>query len=774
MPFFTTSRDSDTFAVHTPELTLAFSLEDGGLRTLRRAGGSNVIGYGAPVPSIDVQIDARDWLAERTFVRYLNHSVEERDGAVEVVIIIGIGPLMVYDRYRITGTLIARRASLVNSGEDDVQLRGVRLSLPWARVGAADACRFEAPGNGVRPHVPLAVAAAQRRNLWPRRFFAPALREGQALEPAPMHGAGLLALHDPSSEEALLCWFHSSTDMALPQVHGNDTAVTLAHEIAVADWLRSEVALSAGTQYIVLLREPWPAALAALRRTWPLCGLRAIEQPAAWVHDAAIYEVHPAQVGGFRGLAAALPDLQSLGLNTLCLLPIWPFANRSGRLWDGNWEVSGNPYAVADFDAPDPQLGPPEDLEALVAAAHRHGMRVLVDLPLAGCAAAAPLVEAHPDWFCYDENGRLARLPEQDEIAAYDWSNPDLRAHTLSWALAQARAYGLDGYRAIVPRAVVPNWRRAGRGHASAGGMGVLELLERLQRELKWIRHDAVLLGDQSGPAYAASYDFTLDHLPHHMFVHLALNRVVPGELGEWLDDHRQVLPYEVARVGYTETHQTRLSNPLADGLRGSRISRMIFAGLVFCGFVPLVRAGQEREEGEWIARVLRARAEHPALRRGQPRYNALPCSSSQVFGVLREHAGEHLLALLNVSAHKQTVVISIPVDQLALGEGDYELYGVLDGSVWCEAGRRSWRRDELLAIRLTLEPFAAYCLHVRPALADRPADAATPTASAIGTAEPIASVPAEGLPPVMAVASQAVGQANGRRASKRKREPPS
>ncbi|WP_410959765.1 hypothetical protein, partial [Salmonella sp. SAL4356] len=83
------------------------------------------------------------------------------------------------------------------------------------------------------------------------------------------------------------------------------------------------------------------------------------------------------------------------------------------------------------------------------------------------------------------------------------------------------------------------------------------------------------------------------------------------------------------------ESHHTRLTNPLADGLRGSRISRMLFAGMVLCGFVPLIRSGQEQEEHAFLEQVLRARAGSPALRNGTPRFNALPCSSVQVFTVL-------------------------------------------------------------------------------------------------------------------------------------------
>ena len=69
----------------------------------------------------------------------------------------------------------------------------------------------------------------------------------------------------------------------IPLVEGNDQAVMLAHEIAVADWLRSEIALTTGTQYILLLHEPWPGALAALQRTWArTCrGLSTVSRTAA-------------------------------------------------------------------------------------------------------------------------------------------------------------------------------------------------------------------------------------------------------------------------------------------------------------------------------------------------------------------------------------------------------------------------------------------------------------------------------------------------------------
>ncbi|MEO7909685.1 MAG: alpha-amylase family glycosyl hydrolase, partial [Roseiflexaceae bacterium] len=572
------------------------------------------------------------------------------------------------------------------------------------------------------------------------------------------------ALHDPQTDEALLCWYYSAVESALPLVEGNDQAVMLAHEIAVADWLRSEIALTTGTQYILLLHEPWPAVLAALQRTWALCGVRALEQPAAWVRDAAIFEVHAAQFGGFAGLAAALPDLRALGVNTLCLLPIWAFANHSGQLWDGNWDASGNPYAIRDFEALDPTLGTAEDLRALLIAAHQHELRVLIDLPLLGCADDARLLEEQPTWFCYTERGRVARVPDQEVLVAFDWDNAELQEYMLDWALAQVRAYDLDGYRLIVPRVELPNWSRAPHRHASAGGLAVLKLIERLRQQLKLLKHEAALLGELSGPAYTALQDFALDELPHHMFIHMALDRVLPAELGEWLEDHARALPAGAVRACFVESHNTRLTNPLADGLRGSRISRMLLAGMVLCGFVPLIRSGQEQDERTFLERLLSARAASPALRYGTPRYNALPCSSARVFSVLHDHASEQLIGLLNVSAHKQTLVISVPVDELALAEGEYELYELFGRARWVEDARYSWSRDQLLSLRLTLEPFAAYCFAVRLASSDSlHSDIDATVLAADLPALPEAAEPA-------ALEEAALGATNGQRSTRRKR----
>jgi maltooligosyltrehalose trehalohydrolase len=85
-----------------------------------------------------------------------------------------------------------------------------------------------------------------------------------------------------------------------------------------------------------------------------------------------IYELHVGTFspeGTFRGAAALLPKVVELGVNTIELMPLADFPGR----W--NWGYDGVfPYAPARC------YGHPDDLRALVDAAHRLGLAVIVDV----------------------------------------------------------------------------------------------------------------------------------------------------------------------------------------------------------------------------------------------------------------------------------------------------------------------------------------------------------------------------------------------------------
>ncbi|HMO59194.1 MAG TPA: alpha-amylase family glycosyl hydrolase [Roseiflexaceae bacterium] len=699
--------------ITTAALELGFSLDDGGVRILRRVGEPNLAGHGADRAGVDVALGNRGWLSSYAFARYLAHQIDSDGDAVDIVITIGLGPLKLYDRYRIVATLITRRLSIENVTDEEVMLRGARLIVPWLRVGSDETCVFEAPGNSVRPRIPLAVAGAQREGVLPRRFFAPGLRDGRGLEPATGFGPGLMALYDRATHDAVLCWCRSATETFLPQIEGNDIAVSLIHQIAIADRLDAATAVSCGTQYLLLAREPWPELLGIYRRTW--------EEPAVADQNAGmqqsapvLYEVHPAQLGGLSGLCERLEALRDMGVTTICLLPIWPFGRRSEILWDGNWS-SRDPYAVFDMTHIDPTIGGSEGLRTLVAGAHAAGLQVLLDLPWIGCAVDSPLLNDHPDWFCYDEHELAARITPADQIVAYDWANTELRNTMVAAACTMLREYALDGFRPVVARSVPPNWSPRLLHHASAGTQGYLQAIEQLRAEMHNIRPDALLIADRGGPAVLMLHNMAIDELAHHMFIHTAISRMTPTELGTWLSDQRSVLPAGAARICFTESSQTRLINPLADGLRGSRISRMLLAGMIFCGYVPQIRCGQEEGEELMLTKLLAARRSTPALIDGDVLYNMVHCNNPQIFIVLRTHGDSFVVAMLNISPNRQSTTITLPIERLRLAETSYELEDLLDGLSFEDDAGVLRTRDELRVLTFSIDPYSAACFVARP-----------------------------------------------------------
>jgi maltose alpha-D-glucosyltransferase/alpha-amylase len=102
----------------------------------------------------------------------------------------------------------------------------------------------------------------------------------------------------------------------------------------------------------------------------------AIGNDPLWYRDAVIYELHIKAyadanadgIGDFRGLTERLDHVQSLGVNTIWLLPFYPSPLRD----DG--------YDVADYENVHPSYGTLDDFRAFVVEAHRRGLRVITEL----------------------------------------------------------------------------------------------------------------------------------------------------------------------------------------------------------------------------------------------------------------------------------------------------------------------------------------------------------------------------------------------------------
>ncbi len=160
-------------------------------------------------------------------------------------------------------------------------------------------------------------------------------------------------------------------------------------------------------------------------------------EDALWYKDAVIYQLHIKTffdgnddgIGDFKGLAAKLDYVQSLGVNTIWLLPFYPSPQRD----DG--------YDVSDYHNVHPQYGTRQDFRNFVREAHRRGLRVITELvvnhtsdahPWFQAARRAPAGSAKRDYYVWsDRDDRYAgtRIIFTDtEKSNWTW-DPEARAY---------------------------------------------------------------------------------------------------------------------------------------------------------------------------------------------------------------------------------------------------------------------------------------------------------------------------------------------------------
>jgi alpha-glucosidase len=121
-----------------------------------------------------------------------------------------------------------------------------------------------------------------------------------------------------------------------------------------------------------------------------------------WWQSGVIYQVYPRSfqdtdgdgVGDLRGIAARLDYLVGLGVDAVWISPIYPSP------------MADFGYDVADYEGIDPLFGTMEDFDALLAAAHVKGLKVILDF------VPNHTSDRHP-WFVESRGSR--------ESAKRDW-----------------------------------------------------------------------------------------------------------------------------------------------------------------------------------------------------------------------------------------------------------------------------------------------------------------------------------------------------------------
>ena len=172
---------------------------------------------------------------------------------------------------------------------------------------------------------------------------------------------------------------------------------------------------------------------------------------APWWQSGVIYQIYPRSfqdgrgtgVGDLRGIIQRLPYVAELGVSAIWINPIFksPMADFG--------------YDIADYTAIDPVFGDAADFDQFIAAAHGHGLKVVLDL------VPNHTSDRHP-WFLESRSSEKSRKRDW-----YIWRNPGNGGgppnNWLSEFGGSAWAYDADSsqyyYHAFLAAQPDLNWR---------------------------------------------------------------------------------------------------------------------------------------------------------------------------------------------------------------------------------------------------------------------------------------------------------------------------
>jgi hypothetical protein len=481
---------------------------------------------------------------------------------------------------------------------DERPLRNVELEL-MVHLESPESWLLHAPGNPLAPgtcvadlHAELAVSSAT----------------------GSLGSIGLVALSHRDHRACVLFWPFSRTEIGwitLAPVPGGLT-IRVTTNLA-GDPAPGETLAYAGLNFDAVAAS-WPEVRGRIRPALTSLGVKSPGAKPAWAGSVAIYEVQVGRSvfsGGYSyepyprldDLTADLERIAGLGFNAIQLMPRQPYPG----------------YNVHDYDDTATTYGGDETLRALVVRAHELGLRVILDMIMAGvvdrravrtalqgveesgvldtpaptigdvfagtaesyaalqrawCQHIAdfapywiegspeihPLTTLHPDWFCRDSSGELTGIYHE----AFDFANEEWQEWFCGKALALVERFSIDGFRFDAPTYNnFANWSKTRRSRASASTLGCVGLFARLRRAIRARYPELLMYTEPSGVVLRESMDMNYNYDELWLVPALTAGSGDPASVGNgvqlarWLEERNATLPADALTAHHLDSHDT-------------------------------------------------------------------------------------------------------------------------------------------------------------------------------------------------------------------------
>jgi len=300
-----------------------------------------------------------------------------------------------------------------------------------------------------------------------------------------------------------------------------------------------------------------------------------------WIGNATIYEANIRQMteeGTFKAFEEQhLDRISKMGVRILWLMPIFPIGekNRKGTL--------GSYYAVQDYRAVNSEHGTMEEFKHLVNAAHKKGMRVILDWVANHTAWDNAWVAENPNWYTTDSTGKmLPPVADWADVADLNYDNEAMREAMIESMEFWLREADVDGFRCDVAEMVPMDFW--------------VEARQRL---------DAVkpifFLAEGEKPELHKAFDMTYAWSFHHLMNAVAKGEKGASDIANYWAAQDSIYKSDDLRMQFITNHDENSWNGTAIERMGNNRKNFAVLSYTVPG-MPLIYSGQEADINKRLA----------------------------------------------------------------------------------------------------------------------------------------------------------------------------
>lgn len=246
--------------------------------------------------------------------------------------------------------------------------------------------------------------------------------------------------------------------------------------------------------------------------------------------------------GTLRAAEKMLPMLADLGPKYIQLVALTKADDNEDRTYWSNRQIASgtnnpkNSYRMKDYFHVDEEYGTDEDFRDFVKAAHKLGLKIILDLVYLHCGPEAVFMREHPDFIQRDADGKI-KLTGDWAFPRFDYSNDEVREYLWSNMVYWVREFDVDGFRCDVGDAVPLDFWREG------------------VRRAREVKNDLVMINEGKDVSYLDVFDINYFYDGCFDAVQVAEGNLTAAAFRAKWDACRNTLPAGRQMLHFTDNH---------------------------------------------------------------------------------------------------------------------------------------------------------------------------------------------------------------------------